>query len=56
MTSQVEQITELKARSVRDNMLIHNFEGTVKENFAEMVPRAIKKWLKIDFKFFRIHI
>lgn len=49
------EITDLRARSMRDNILIHNFQYTPNENLAATMPGIIKQTLGVDVEFVRIH-
>ncbi|KAK3093349.1 hypothetical protein FSP39_014330 [Pinctada imbricata] len=49
------EITDLRGRSMRDNILVHNFAHSPNEDLSKSVPDAIKSHLGIDAKFVRIH-
>lgn len=55
VTSQENEINNLKGRSMRDNLLIHHFRESPEENLSVTVPRAIKEHLGVDVEFIRIH-
>ena len=55
MTDMDAEITDLRARSMRDNILIHNFQYTPNENLAATMPGIIKQTLGVDVDFIRIH-
>lgn len=49
------EITDLRSRSMRDNILIHNFKYTPNEDLAASMPALIKQTLGVDVSFVRIH-
>ena len=49
------EITDLRGRSMRDNILIHQFDYSPNEDLSVLVPAAIKKYFDIDVQFVRIH-
>lgn len=55
VSSQENEINNLKGRSMRDNLLIHHFRESPEENLSVTVPRAIKEHLGVDVEFIRIH-
>ena len=55
LTLQSNQITDLKSRSMRDNILIHNYKEEDDENLFESIPADIKKNLGINVELVRIH-
>ena len=55
LTLQSNQITDLKSRSMRDNILIHNYKEEEEENLLESIPADIKKNLGITVELVRIH-
>ena len=55
MTRLTKEVTDLKSRSMRDNLLIHNFAYNANENLMTDVPAAIKQHLNVDVEFVRIH-
>nr|XP_022333002.1 uncharacterized protein LOC111130341 [Crassostrea virginica] len=55
VSEQEKEITELKGRSMRDNLLIHRFAEKANENLMVEVPIEIKKVYGIDVRFVRIH-
>ena len=48
-------ITDLRTRSMRDNILIHNFPYTQDENLSVTMPETIKRTLGVDVEFVIIH-
>lgn len=48
-------ITDLRTRSMRDNILIHNFPYTKDENLSATMPETIKRTLGVDVEFVIIH-
>ena len=50
-----DDITDLRSRSMRDNILIHNYPYTSGENLDHDMPKVIKETLGIDVQFVRIH-
>lgn len=48
------EITDLRSRSMRDNILIHNFKYTPYEDLAATMPALIKQTLGVDVSFVRI--
>lgn len=55
VSEQDREITDLKSRSMRDNILIHRFKESSNENLMLDIPSAIKKVYGVDLKFVRIH-
>ena len=55
MDNMSDEIIDLKSRSMRDNILIHNYVYTPNENLAVSMPVAIKENLGVDVEFVRIH-
>ena len=55
VTEQDREITDLKGRSMRDNLMIHRFRENSSENLIVDIPKAIKKEYGVDLKFVRIH-
>ena len=55
MTRLTNEVTDLKSRSMRDNLLIHNFAYNANENLMTDVPAAVKQHLNVDVEFVRIH-
>lgn len=49
------EITYLRSRSMRDNILIHNFKYTPNEDLAATMPALIKQTLGVNVSFVRIH-
>lgn len=49
------EITDLRSRSMRENILIHNLAYTPGENLDQHVPRILKEYSGVDVKFVRIH-
>lgn len=49
------EVTDLRARSMRDNILIHNFPYKQGENLMQIIPETIKDTLGVDIQFVRIH-
>ncbi|XP_078329832.1 uncharacterized protein LOC111132195 [Crassostrea virginica] len=50
-----DDITDLRNRSMRENILIHNFPFTPNEDLATAIPMTIKQTLGVDVKFSIIH-
>ena len=50
-----EQIIDLKRRSMRDNILIHNLEYSRHEDLTTEVPQKIKEHLDVDVEIVRVH-
>ena len=48
-------ITDLRNRSIRENILIHNFPFTPNEDLATAIPMTVKQTLGFDVKFSIIH-
>ena len=48
-------VTDLRDRSMRDNILIHNFPYTPNEDLATTMPVIFKQSLGVDVEFVRIH-
>ena len=55
METMDNEITDLRDRSMRDNILIHNFPYTPKEDLSTTIPDLIKQTLGVDVNFIRIH-
>jgi myosin heavy subunit len=55
ITSLEDEVTDLRSRSMRDNILIHNYAYSPGENLAHSVPNVIKDVLGVDVDFIRIH-
>ncbi|KAK3084817.1 hypothetical protein FSP39_019522 [Pinctada imbricata] len=55
ITDMDKEIISLKSRSMRDNVLVHNFPYAPNEDLMTAVPIAIKEQLGIDVEFVRIH-
>lgn len=49
------EVTDLRSRSMRDNILIHNFAYTPGENLSESIPQLIHEVLGVHVSFVRIH-
>ena len=49
------EITDLRSRSMRDNIVIHNYAYSADENLMTKVPADIKEHLDVDVEFVRIH-
>lgn len=49
-----DDITDLRSRLMKDNVLIHNYPYT-QEDLATAIPNVIKQSLGVDVEFFRIH-
>lgn len=49
------EVTDLRARSMRDNILIHNFPYKQGENLMQIIPETINDTLGVDVQFVRIH-
>ena len=49
------EITDLRSRSMRDNIVIHNFAYLTDEYLMTKVPADIKEHLDVDVEFVRIH-
>ncbi|XP_048779381.2 uncharacterized protein LOC125682836 [Ostrea edulis] len=52
---QDKELNELRSRSMRDNILIHNFEYTPGELLSDAIPKLIKESLGVQVSFVRIH-
>uniref|UniRef100_K1QWY1 Uncharacterized protein n=1 Tax=Magallana gigas TaxID=29159 RepID=K1QWY1_MAGGI len=50
-----DDITDLRLRSMKDNILIHNYPYTQKEDLATAIPNVIKQSLGVDVEFVCIH-
>lgn len=50
-----DDITDLRSRSMKDNILIHNYPYTQQEDLATSIPNVIKQSLGVDVEFVRIH-
>lgn len=50
-----DDITDLRSRSMKDNILIHNYPYTQQEDLATAIPNVIKQSLGVDVEFVRIH-
>lgn len=50
-----DDITDLRSRSMKDNILIHNYPYTQQEDLATTMPNVIKQSLGVDVEFVRIH-
>ncbi|XP_078318203.1 uncharacterized protein LOC111113877 [Crassostrea virginica] len=56
VSQQESEITDLKGRSMRDNILIHGLEEEENEDLSKRVPMLIKEHLQLDdVGFIRIH-
>lgn len=44
------EITDLRGRSMRDNILIHNLKYTPNEDLAATMPALIKQTLGVDVR------
>lgn len=55
MANMQSDVTDLRARSMRDNILIHNFPYRQGENLMQIIPKTIKDTLGVDVQFVRIH-
>lgn len=55
MTVLDDGITDLRSRSMRDNILIHNYHHTPKENLAVTMPKVFPETLGIDVDFICRH-
>lgn len=55
MTVLDDGITDLRSRSMRDNILIYNYPHTPNENLAVTMPKVFRETLGIDVDFIRIH-
>ncbi|XP_061171148.1 protein IMPACT-like [Saccostrea echinata] len=49
------EITDLRSRSMRDNILIHNFAYIQGENLNKRVPEVLLETLDLEVDFVRIH-
>lgn len=49
------EITDLRGRSMRDNILIHNLKYTPNEDLAATMPALIKQTLGVDVRVVWIH-
>ncbi|XP_062598059.1 protein IMPACT homolog [Saccostrea cucullata] len=48
-------VTDLRSRSMRDNILIHNYPYESNENLTTSMPVTFKELLGVDVSFVRIH-
>ncbi|XP_062583120.1 protein IMPACT-like [Saccostrea cucullata] len=48
-------VTDLRSRSMRDNILIHNYPYEPNENLTTSMPVTFKELLGVDVSFVRIH-
>ncbi|XP_062582155.1 protein IMPACT homolog [Saccostrea cucullata] len=48
-------VTDLRSRSMRDNILIHNYPFEPNENLTTSMPATFKELLGVDVSFVRIH-
>lgn len=55
MENMQSEVTDLRTRSMRDNILIHNFPYKQGEHLMQIIPETIKDTLGIDIQFVRIH-
>ena len=50
-----KEITDLRSRSMRDNIVVHDYVYSANEDLMTSVPADIKKYLGVDVEFIRIH-
>ncbi|XP_061164912.1 uncharacterized protein LOC133173855 [Saccostrea echinata] len=55
VTQQASEIVDLRGRSMRDNILIHNLAEEDNEDLNAKVRQLISDHLKLDVSFIRIH-
>ncbi|XP_056017036.1 uncharacterized protein LOC125676365 [Ostrea edulis] len=55
LTQQENEVVDLRGRSMRDNILIHNLSEEEDEDLSHKVRGLIKEHLQIDVNFVRIH-
>ena len=55
VTQQENEIVDLRGRSIRDNILIHNYKEEENENLDNKVSGLIKAHMNLDVEFIRIH-
>ena len=55
VTQQENEIVDLRGRSMRDNILIHNLKEEENENLGTKVIGLIKAHMNLDVEFIRIH-
>lgn len=55
MSIMYNEITDLRLRSMRGNILIHNFKYTPNEDLAAIMPALIKQTLGVDISFVSVH-
>ncbi|XP_056022092.1 uncharacterized protein LOC130054978 [Ostrea edulis] len=55
LTQQENEVVDLRGRSMRDNILIHNLPEEEDEDLSHKVRGLIKEHLQIDVNFVRIH-
>lgn len=49
------EITDFQLRSMRDNILIHNFKYTPNEDLDATMPALITQTLGVDISFVSVH-
>ncbi|XP_056020445.1 uncharacterized protein LOC130054505 [Ostrea edulis] len=52
---QQSEITDLKSRSMKQNLLIHNLPDEENENLFKKIPQLIKEYLGVETTFANIH-
>jgi hypothetical protein len=55
LTHQENEVVDLKGRSMRDNILVHNLPEEENEDLPSRVTTLIKEHLQLDVDFVRIH-
>ena len=55
ITNQEKELNDLRSRSMKDNILIHNFDYTPDENLSNSIPKLIQDVLGVQVSFVRIH-
>ncbi|XP_062616373.1 uncharacterized protein LOC134278072 [Saccostrea cucullata] len=54
MQNMESEITDLRSRSMRDNIMIHNLAYASDEKLDQQVPNMLKEYLGVEVKFVRI--
>ncbi|XP_062566342.1 uncharacterized protein MCAP_0864-like [Saccostrea cucullata] len=55
MQNMESEITDMRSRSMRDNIMIHNLAYASDEKLDQQVPNMLKEYLGVEVKFVRIH-
>ncbi|XP_061188024.1 uncharacterized protein LOC133196101 [Saccostrea echinata] len=55
MSLMEHEVTDLRSRSMRDNILIHNYPYEPNEDLPTSMPVTFKELLRVDVSFVRIH-